>query len=32
MPDLLPVGHPAIDFIDFFSEVVGDPALPIGQF
>jgi len=26
------VGHPALDFIDFFSEMVGDPALPEGAF
>ena len=30
--DLLFVGHPTIDFIDFFSEMVGDPALPEGAF
>ena len=30
--DLLSVGHPALDFIEFFSEVVGDPALPEGLF
>ena len=28
--DLLSVGHPALDFIDFFSEVVGDPGIEPG--
>lgn len=26
------MGHLAVDFIEFFNEVVGDPALPIGAF
>ena len=25
-------GHSVVDFIEFFSEMVGDPALPIGAF
>ena len=28
--DLLSVGHPALDFIDFFSEMVGDPGIEPG--
>jgi hypothetical protein len=28
-PDFPCVGHPVVDFIGFFCEVVGDPGLPI---
>ena len=28
--DLLSVGHPALDFIDFFNEMVGDPGIEPG--
>ena len=28
-PYFTTAGHPTIDFIEFFSEVVGDPALPV---
>ena len=31
-PDFSCVGHAAFDLIDFFSLVVGDPALPVSGF
>jgi hypothetical protein len=31
-PDFPLWEHPAVVFIDFFSEVVGDPALPVCTF